>query len=70
MNPKSKEKEKILIDEESEINDQWDVDVAIKEAISRVTRTKEAKRRACRNSLLASLLNNRQQQLLYQLPQR
>lgn len=44
MTPKSKDKENILIDEESETDEEEDIDAALKEAISKVTRAEEAKR--------------------------
>lgn len=44
MTPKSKRKEKILIDEESEIEKENNVDVALEEAINKAIRTKEARK--------------------------
>ena len=45
MTPKRKGKEKILIEEESEAEEQEDVDAAIEEAIYRVTRLKKKTQR-------------------------
>lgn len=44
MTPKRKRKEKILIDEDFETEEENDVDVALEEAINRAIRTKEARK--------------------------